>query len=94
MTTKLDKLGDIWTQWNLSKLPADQAMHQIGKLYPRATMRRWRLATADKVTAPMWYCDTHKRISQEEFWKLPLDQMGCAHNEGDPCTCECHGPKQ
>lgn len=41
--TKLGELGKIWTQWNARELPGDAAMHQIGKLFPRATMKAWNL---------------------------------------------------
>jgi len=34
MTTKLKKLGEIWSDWNEHKIFGDNAMLEIGKAYP------------------------------------------------------------
>lgn len=40
--TKLSKLGEVWSKWNAHEISGDDAMVQIHKLFPRATLVAWR----------------------------------------------------
>jgi hypothetical protein len=39
--TKLEKIGEVWSDWNERKLTGDQAMARIHVLFPRVTLRVW-----------------------------------------------------
>jgi len=40
--TKAEKVAVIWADWNERKITASKAIYEVGKLFPRATMREWR----------------------------------------------------
>ena len=39
--TKLEKIGEVWSDWNERKITGDQAMARIHVIFPRVTLRVW-----------------------------------------------------
>jgi hypothetical protein len=39
--TKLEKLGEVYSDWNERKISGDQAMARIQALFPRVTLKVW-----------------------------------------------------
>lgn len=42
MMTKAQKVAVIWANWNECKITGNEAIYEIKKLFPRATMKEWR----------------------------------------------------
>lgn len=44
MTTKeqLQKVAEVWADWNEDKISGDHAIHKIAKIFPKVTIREWR----------------------------------------------------
>ena len=53
MMTKTQKVAVIWADWNDEKLTANQALYEISKLFPRATMKEWRKRIDQRETAKL-----------------------------------------
>jgi len=40
--TKVQQVAKIWADWNERKISGDTAMGQVGKLFPKASLKEWR----------------------------------------------------
>lgn len=41
MKTQAQRVAEIWADWNSRIISGETAIHQVGKIFPHATLKEW-----------------------------------------------------